>query len=410
MDINKRTIIIKSILILTCALSLNTKVIAQITENSCTVSPTNPPSGNTSRLKRELQRATNTGKKVTITGQFTITKPILIAIRRDLKVDATKASFTAGKGLDGDMISLDIITTSSDRCRYSNGRLANIEWKGGSFQFTDAKNSKTVPIQPLVPKTRQGTAKTGDALSIRGVAGDGSTQRINTATIDDVMMRGTTGTGKNFDDAGGDSGVFISSVKHGIVKNSEFYGIRDAAIYVSANKSIDTIRSQYTLENNIIKRVYDGISSKRGADNIVMRGNEITDSVVALSIKENKAGRLASKINIEDNTITRSVRSILLENTRAAKVNNNKILEMGGSIAGKNSPLSGNGRYRGVILDGLSGTGNEVNGNTFKGIRDPKNERKTVAISSTVRNGKANASFERKNNNYNNIDERLRKE
>lgn len=411
MNANKPATLIKSLVIVAATLGFNATANTQIIENSCTASPVNPPSGNVSRLTRELQRATNTGQSVTITGSFTISSPITIAIRKDLTVDASGASFTAAEGLDGDMISLDIIVGESDKCPYSDGRMANVSWTGGSFQFTDAMNSTTVPIQSRVPSERQGLEPTGDALSIRGARRNGSNtvdadQRINVATVDDVLMRGTTGSGQNFDDAGGDSGVFMSSVKHGIVKNSEFYGIRDAAIYVSANNDISSMRSRFTLTDNIIRRVFDGISSKRGADQIVMRGNDITDSAVAMSIKENKAGRLASNITIEDNTVIRSVRSILLENSRNVKVNDNDILELGGMVAGSNSPLGGNGRYRGIIMDGLSGTSNEAKGNKFEAI----SSKETVAFSNTKRGNVDNVSFTRTNNTYSNIDQRFRNE
>lgn len=398
----------QSLILLSAVFGLKSYASTAITENSCTASPVDPPSGDVAMLQRELQRATNTGESVTITGAFTISSPIRIAIRRDLTVDASGASFTATSDLDGDMFSLDVVRNLSDDCAYSDGRLANVTWSGGSFQFTDAKNSGTVPIQSRVPADRQGLQSTADALSIRGEV-DGE-QRIDVATVENVLMRGTTGANQNFDDAGGDSGVFMSSIKHGIVKNSEFYGIRDAAIYVSANNTSSTLRSQYTITGNTIRRVFDGISSKRGADGIVVKDNTVTDSVVGISIKENRSGRLASNITFEDNTIIRSVRAILLENARNVRVNNNTISEMGGIVAGSNNPLGGNGRYRGVVLDGLSGTDNEVNGNKFEGINDPDNEKETVAVSSTVRNGVPNAEFERTNNTYTNIDQRLRNE
>jgi hypothetical protein len=166
------------------------------------------------------------------------------------------------------------------------------------------------------------------------------------------------------------------------------------------------MRSQFTVTDNIIKRVFDGVSSKRGADQIVMERNEVTDSAVALSIKENQAGRVASNIKINDNTIIRSVRSILLENARNVEVNDNDILELGGTVAGSDSPLGGNGRYRGIIMDGLSGTTNEANGNNFEGI----STQTTVAFSNTKRGDNDNVSFTRTNNDYTNIDERFRNE
>lgn len=371
------------------ALSFGLSGNATATENSCTANPFNPASGDVAGLVQALQRATNTGQAVTITGTFTIDEPIKIVVRRDLTVDATGASFRAAEGLNGDMFSLDVVETSSDTCRYSDGRNANVTWTGGNFEFSKALNSTTVPIQSRVPASRQGTEATADALSIRGAWNNGP-QRIDNAIVNNVLMRGTIGAGKTAFDAGGDSGVFMSSVKRGEVNNSQFYGIRDAAIYVSANNSDATMRSEFHLVNNIIKRVYDGISSKRGADGIVMRLNYVEDSAVALSIKENISGRLASNITIDENQIVRSVRGILLENTRNTRVTNNTLRSLGGLVAGSESPLGGGGKYRGVIFEGLGGTDNELIDNTFNGDGSTaaRQAKTVIAVSNTSLNGK----------------------
>ncbi|MDC9526806.1 right-handed parallel beta-helix repeat-containing protein [Pseudoalteromonas sp. Angola-30] len=365
------------------ALALSaTSGLAQAVQNSCSKKPFNPASGNYSQLVEALQRATNTGVPVTITGDFTISKPITIVVRKDLTVNASGATFTSATGLDGDMFSIDAVKSASDQCRYSNKRNANVSWKGGYFEFSKSDNSAVVPIQSLVPPSRQGVQKTGDALSIRGAWTNGP-QRIDNALVDGVLMRGTLGSDKVFSDAGGDSGVFISSVKRGEVRNSEFYGIRDAGIYVSANGQNANMRSEYHLINNVIKRAFDGISSKRGADGIVMRGNEIVDTAVGLSIKQNLPGRVASNITIENNEINRSVRAILLENTRNSKVNNNAIVNLGGKVAGSESALGGGGKYRGVTFENLDGTLNQMKNNNFSadGSTSQRRNKTVIALS-----------------------------
>lgn len=403
---------VKSLATISTVVALNFGISSQVMAQTCTTSPSNPPSGNERALRNALQRATNTGQKVTITGTFTITSPMLITIRRDLTVDAKGATFIAANGLDGDLISLDIVKDRSDVCRYSDGRNANVKWTGGKFNISKADNSTTVPIQGRVPANRQGTASTTDALSVRAAYRNGP-QRIDTVEIDGVNIEGIERNGQNFDEAGGDSGVFISSPKHGIVKNSVFKGIRDAAIYVSANDQDASMRSQFTLTDNVISKVYDGISSKRGADDITMTGNEVTDAVVGLSIKENRPGRLASKITIDDNEIMRSVRYILLENSRDVQITNNKMRGMGGKVGGEEGALGGNGAYRGVTLDGLGGTNNRVSGNRFEGdgSTQKRRDKTIIAVSNTTRNGNPNAAVTRTNNTYNqHVDERLRNE
>jgi hypothetical protein len=329
-----------------------------------------------------------------------------------LTVNATGATFIAADGLDGDLFSLDIIKDRSDVCRYSDRRNANVKWTGGTFDISKADNSTTVPIQGRVPASRQGTASTTDALSVRAAYRNGP-QRIDTVEIDGITVEGIASSGQDFDEAGGDSGVFISSPNHGIVKNSKFTGIRDAAIYVSANDQDASMFSRFTVTDNVISKVYDGISSKRGADRIVMTGNKVTDAVVGLSIKENRAGRLASNITFDDNEITRSVRYILLENTRNVQITNNEMKGMGGKVGGEEGALGGNGAYRGVVLDGLGGTNNRISGNRFEGdgSTQKRRDKTIIAVSNTTRNGNPNAAVTRTNNTYNqHVDERIRNE
>lgn len=382
------------------SLTLSTHLFAQ--EDECGISPVNPTSGNVQELKTALQNATNTGEPVVISGTYIIDEPIVVYVRNDLIIDAYSAHFEAAEGLNGDMFSLDVVKGKSNQCKKPSEGNASVEWRGGTFEFSKALNSTTVPIQSRVPDSRQGTQSTADAISIRGAYKDGP-QLIDYALVEDVIMRGTIGENKTLFDAGGDSGVFMGSIKKGEVKNSEFFGIRDAAIYVSANNFDSAMRSEYILTGNVMKRVYDGISSKRGADAIVMRDNEITDSIVALSIKENIEGRLASFITIDNNTIDRSVRAILLENTRNSQITNNTIRNLGGDVANISNPLSGGGKYRGVTFEGLSGDDNVVSDNKFQGDTSSSQSKiaNIIAVSSTALRGEENADIIRKNNTYN---------
>ncbi len=109
-------------------LTLSTHLSAQ--EDECNIPPINPTSGNVEELKLALQRATNTGEPVTISGVYIIDEPILIVVRNNLIIDAYSAHFEAAEGLNGDRFSLDVVKNQSDKCKKPREDELKVEWRG----------------------------------------------------------------------------------------------------------------------------------------------------------------------------------------------------------------------------------------------------------------------------------------
>ncbi|WP_395342267.1 right-handed parallel beta-helix repeat-containing protein [Ningiella sp. W23] len=332
---------------------------------NCHNAPSNP-SGDVNQLKDALQQATNSGKSLRITGTYYIDSDIQIFLKKDLIVNASGANFIATSNLDGDMFSIDAHSTKSNECNTS-GKLADVTWRGGSFNMADAKVATVVPYSSLTPSGREGQKATADALSIRGVSGNG-TSKLDHLTIRDITFTGTQSSNDPFYLAGGDSGILMTGALKATIKDNAFYGVRDAAIYVSAGGTNGVYGDHFTISNNYIERAFDGITSKRGADNIKMLNNTIENTVVGLSIKRVFSGWTATNVTIKDNDITASVRPISVERANNVTIEDNTIYTLGAKVSGENSPRNKYGNhYEGIALNGVQGT-NYIRYNKIYGV------------------------------------------
>jgi hypothetical protein len=375
-------------------------------QTDCTSAPVNPTGGTSSTLENALQQASNTGLPVRITGYYNIHSPIHVIIRDKLIVDATDATFMAGSDLDGDMFSFDANYIYSSTC--GNVEKVDISWKGGLFNVSNALVSRVVPLRDRTPAGRESLiSNTADALSIRGVS---VLQKVREVTIDGVTVVGTSSSTGIFSDAGGDSGVFIMGAVRGTVKNSVFRGIRDAAIYVSADPDYG-YGNNYTITGNTIERAYTGISSKRGPNNVVMKNNVLTDVVLGLSTLPLDVANegIAATVEITGNTITTAGRAILLQRANGVTVNNNNILQLGGVLAGQSSSINPHGNiFEGIIFEGVQGASNQCIGNTMSGIGGTrKNITTTRGLVGRSYQGHVNTDIVRLNNNFSNLDNNI---
>ncbi|WP_112479725.1 right-handed parallel beta-helix repeat-containing protein [Vibrio variabilis] len=163
------------------------------------------------------------------------------------------------------------------------------------------------------------------------------------------------------------------------IRNNSFFGVRDAAIYVSAGGESGEYGDHFTLVNNYVERAYDGITSKRGADNIKMQNNVMHDVVVGLSIKRVYDGWTATNINISDNSVSNSVRPISVERANDVVIDSNRIDNLGSIVANSPTPTNKYGKqYEGIALNGVQGS-NRVTNNIINGItQDGSRERDTT--------------------------------
>jgi len=347
----------------------------------CTSDPVDP-AGDATKLAAALQQATNTGKPLTLTGTYHINTDQKVYIKKDLTVIATNAKFIATEKLDGDLFSLDAHRKFSNECN-SDQISANVKWIGGAFDTSKARVSQVVPQAGKTPKGRTGTKNTGDALSIRGVITPNRSEKtepyrlkVKHVLIENIAVNGTVNTVDNFYKAGGDSGVLIYGVATATIKNNKFYGIRDAAVYLSAagprpeKGGTDGVYGRdFLITGNYVERAYDAFTSKRGADNVTMTNNTIVDVVVGLSIKQVYAGWRADGVTITNNTIERSVRPISVEMANDVTITNNIITGLGGTVANITVPINAknNKQYDGIGLYGIQGASN-ISNNLITGI------------------------------------------
>lgn len=216
---------------------------------------------------------------------------------KTLNVTATGAEFVS-KAIDGDLIRINGGGSSG-------APKPDVTWTGGEFNIVNQRLGKVRPDrgtgdaaflrrEAAAKLTRESGAKvskvatqdTADAIHIRG------SERIGTLTIDRINVIGSNGTWRS---AGGDSGVFVTDVENAVVKNSRFKGLRDAGVYISDSATRDKPRTKSVIvENNLVEDSYDGVTAKRGVDNVTFRNNTLIGNDVAASLRINDAG---SKIN-----------------------------------------------------------------------------------------------------------------
>ncbi|WP_171022292.1 right-handed parallel beta-helix repeat-containing protein [Thalassotalea litorea] len=337
----------------------------------CNSVPVNP-NGDTNKLRDALQQATNTGLSLEISGTYYIDTDLKVYLKKDLIVDATGAKFIATSSLDGDMFSFDAHNSKSDECD-SAATLVDLDWQGGDFNMAEAKVSTVVPIRSRTPAGREGTKATADALSIRGVKANGD-NKLNDVKIENIVFTGTKNTTDAFDRAGGDSGILLIGGLKVDIKNNRFYGVRDAAIYVSAGGVNGEFGDHFTIHNNYVERAYDGITSKRGADNIKMLNNTMQDVVVGLSIKRVYDGWTSTNVTISNNHITAAVRPVSVERANNVTIEHNQILALGAEVANQSTAINKYGvHYEGIALNGVQGS-NTIRYNTINGITGSSRE------------------------------------
>lgn len=331
--------------------------------------------GSARLLRDALQLATDVGRKITIEGTYFISRDAPVILKRKVDVTATNATFKATKSLDGDMISFNTAASSFD-CPKD----PSFTWLGGRFEIWNAKTSTVVPGTQSANKgdSQEGLASTADALSIRGDS-EPRGQSVRRRHLGDVDIRritviGTEDSSEDYRFAGGDSGILMIAAKSAYIRNNKFYGIRDAAVYLSSDNTNGNLGDNYRLIDNYAERVFDGFTSKRGADNIEFKDNKVVDAVIAISTKStnyNDDKWNARNVRVLNNEVIRAMRAISLERTDDIQIRDNQIKQLGGIVAGETvnranlSSLSN--AFEGISLNGVNGT-YSISNNTIRGL------------------------------------------
>ena len=343
----------------------------------------------TAAIMTSFQQAANKGDTLTIpAGTYNINDPDGVSVvlqNQDFAIIATGAVFVAGPDMNSDLIDFDATSTSfSGNC--GGDELVNFSWTGGELDISLARLSGTVPQGTSVGGTTTGSpvASTTDGLSVRGATG-GTTPRakVDAVTIRDLTVVGApiseanrtaylqnpdtappvgseTDTWRN---AGGDSGVFIVGAGSALIENSTFFGIRDASIYMSATPFDASLGESYVIRANRFYGGFDGISSKRGAQNITMEDNVFVNVVRGLSIESlsgplrntnsQTAERIVDPVVMRNNTFNGVQRAIQVESANNVTVSGNVIRNLGARVARAHGPVRYS-RYEGIVLEGVT--------------------------------------------------------
>ncbi len=368
----------------------------------CNKAPTNPK-GSVAKLKKALQQASNSGKPLRITGTYRIGADIRIHLRKDIKVNATGARFIATKSLDGDMFSIDASANESSKCGARKSK-ADVEWTGGFFNMIDAKVSQVVP-KPKSTTGRVSSKLTADALSIRGVIQSENQNKLGKVVIEDIHVKATSGKYKSCYEGGGDSGILLTGGTSVLVKNNTFTGVRDAGIYLTSGGNKGQLGDNYTYRNNTSHSSCYGLTSKRGADNLVFSNNTIRNSIGAIGVTNNSTGRVATNVKVINNDITNTVRGISMYRAQDVLIKNNKITNLGHEIYGEKNASGFFGNvYQGVLIAGTIGsitvTKNKISGT--KGKR--RFQSRTMGVSINEWDKTRSATVEQFGNNFSRLD------
>lgn len=354
-------------------------------------------------IQTSLQEAADKGDELTIPpGTYNIDDPDGVSVtlgNQDFSIIATDVIFIAGPNVNSDLIDFDASSQSfTGRC--GGDELVDVSWTGGELNISQAHLSGTVPQGRGIGATNVGApvASTTDGLSIRGATG-GTDPR---AKVDAISIKGLTiiaapissenreayfenldtaqavdSESDSWRNAGGDSGVFVVGAQSALIEDSSFYGIRDASIYMSATPYDAALGGNYTMINNRFYGGFDGISSKRGAQNIRMEGNVFVNIVRALSI-ESLSGplrttndqtfeRIVGPVVISQNILNGVQRAVQVESSRDVTLADNKIRNLGARVAQQNNPVRYD-RYEGIVLEGVENA--TISNNEIFGIEE----------------------------------------
>jgi hypothetical protein len=178
------------------------------------------------------------------------------------------AVFKAGTNLDN-----DIILINASASGYTATRNLSIAWSGGKFDQRLQRNSTVVPFSSDFPPANLGASATTDGLSIRGViyVSGTPTAGFERVTVKDVETLASDQ--KHWENAGGDSGIFIDGAVHIHVSNVSCTGNRDLGIYASGLPSGAIPGGSCYIGQNKFYGCMFGASTKRLMSNVQIVNN-----------------------------------------------------------------------------------------------------------------------------------------
>lgn len=244
----------------------------------------------------------------------------------DLRVDGDGFKFLADAGVKlsqanpGDVESVDF------------------SWRGGLFLQTDQPVSKVVPwVTGAFPAANPGQANTASCLDFRPrtIGGDPA-GRFGHLDVSDCTFLGHE-VERHWQNAGGDTGIFINNCESARITGCEFVGMRDLGIYI-ANR--DGECGAVTIIGNAFESCAGGAAFKSGSNHGVVTGNVFNNcgrGVIAQTASEpSKPG--GENLAITGNTFVQCWRAVLLEYAESVVINGNSVYRSGNLLADGSVP------------------------------------------------------------------------
>lgn len=268
-----------------------------------------------------------------IKGRGPDTGGVAVNIKRSTRVHChPNARFFTNEtdGLDNDMIRFTV--PSNGRDIPPEGII--LEWYGGMFDQRNQKVSiEDVPFrdQYLPPPGKAGRSATCDGLSIRGSYNDATVSGIKRCVVSGVTTLG----GDHWQNAGGDTGIFVGGCEEQYVANCRTIGNRDVGVYTSAADSTSgkvVLRCRTIIENNLHVNCFVGASIKRSAGYGQIRGNHAENCPRGFSVELVK-GEGSVGTEITGNTGNRCGIPIRLQKCEGFSVHDNLFTDLGAVLA-----------------------------------------------------------------------------
>lgn len=323
---------------------------------------------------------------------------------KNIHVRADANAVFVSKDVDDDLFNLDANGSSFAANAGNSDKKIDISWHGGKIDIRNSYVSTSVPAKSS--NDRVGKLSTTDGLSIRaGVLVNGIAKtKVKSVEIQGLEVLSSDTTYRN---AGGDSGVFVSSPDKLDMRWCSFKGSRDAAIYVSASPHDPKLGANFTIEYVDMQDAYDGIASKRGASNVNYSNNRIKNVAVGIVVRTQNGSRTRN-IKINNNQIEQAERAIAAEITTTGEIKGNKITRLGAPVAGSATTKNPENSYQGISLRGV--TGFVVEDNTIEGVATAREPKVGVEIDKFARNGFTtvnSGTITIKNNTYTRLDKNI---
>lgn len=205
----------------------------------------------------------------------------------------------------------------------------NFEWVGGIIDQRDQKVSQVVPFRTEFPPAtgKSGTSNVTDGLYVNGSYTSGGTTRCGIKSC--RISKLTTIGGDHWQNAGGDSGIFVEGCETIHVFKNRNIGNRDCGIYVSGTPSYN---SHFNIYDNYAINCFHGSAVKRTTTTAKVYNNHSENCVRAVTI-EQTGGNGHRRVEVSGNTGNKLSNGVRLQTVDGFSVHDNHFTSLGALLA-----------------------------------------------------------------------------